>query len=319
MAPKLLIVNYHYIREQASVRGIFNVTPEFFVSQLDAIYNNGFEFVALEDIHRAIRASSLLGLPHKACLITFDDGLLESYELGLSILDRKGIPGVFYLSSLTLDQRVVLDVHKLHYIQTVFSSDEILSLIPTQMRRQLATLDQNVVSAQYIWDDYKTGQLKYLFNFLLKVDVKKELIKQLFNRCVKNEADFAASLYMTKDQIFELSRRGYLGSHGREHLPLATLSKALLSEEVAGSKKAITEFCGRTVESIAYPYGGESAINENVIKEVALHGFVSGVTMIRGMNIGWDMLNNPLCLKRFDTNDVFGGKSEHLYKEYFNE
>lgn len=319
MAFKLLIVNYHYIREQAPVRGVFNVTPEFFVSQLDAIYNNGFEFISLEDINRAVRSQSLVGLPNKACLITFDDGLRESYELGLSILDRKGIPGAFYISSLTLEQRVVLDVHKLHHIQTVFNSNEILSLIPTQIRRLMATIDQNVVSAQYVWDDFETGQLKYLFNFLLDLDVKNELIAQLFKQCVNNEADFAAGLYMTKGQIIELSQRGYAGSHGHEHLPLSTLSKARLIEEVAGSKKAITEFSGHTIESIAYPYGGESAINEKVIEEVEQQEFVTGLTMIRGMNIEWDMINKPLCLKRFDTNDIYGGKSEHLYKEYFNE
>ena len=319
MASKLLIVNYHYIREQAPVRGIYNVTPEFFASQLDAIHSNGFTFIALEDIHRAIRTRSLAGLPPKACLITFDDGLRESYELGLSVMDRKGIPGAFYLSSQTLDHQVVLDVHKFHHVQALLTNDDILGLIPTLLRERLDTVDRNVVTAQYIWDDNETGRLKYLFNFLLGAAEKDELIRQLFVRCVDVEADFAAGLYMTEDQIFELSRRGYLGSHGCTHLPLATLPKAKIADEVAGSKNAIATFCGRTVDAISYPYGGESAINDDVIDEVARNGFVSGVTMIRGMNSGFEIIDNPLRLRRFDTNDVFGGKSEHMYKEYFHD
>lgn len=319
MAPKLLIVNYHYIREQAPVRGIYNITPEFFASQLDAIYANGFTFIALEDIHRAIRTRSLACLPPKACLITFDDGLRESYELGLSVMDRKGIPGAFYLSSLTLDYQVVLDVHKFHYVQAFLTNYDILGLIPPLIRDRLDTVDSNVVAAQYIWDDHETGQLKYLFNFLLGATEKEELIRQLFDRCVDIEADFAADLYMTEEQIVELSRRGYLGSHGCMHLPLAMLPKAQIADEVAGSKSALATFCGRTVEAISYPYGGESSINDDVIDEVARNGFISGVTMIRGMNNGSEIIDNPLRLRRFDTNDVFGGKSERTYKEYFHE
>lgn len=319
MAPELLIVNYHYIREQQPVRGIYNVTPEFFADQLDAIHANGFNFVALEDVHRAICSRSLAGLPPKACLITFDDGLRESYELGLSIMDRKGIPGAFYLSSLTLDRQVVLDVHKFHHVQAFLSNDDIHEQIPPPIWQRLDTIDRAVVTAQYNWDDYETGLLKYLFNFLLGADEKDELIRQMFVRCVDNEADFAAGLYMTKEQVRELSRRGYLGSHGRMHLPLAALPRAQIADEVAGSKGAIAAFCGRPVDAISYPYGGDSAVNDDVIYEAARNGFVSGVTMIRGINFAADIINNPLRLRRFDTNDVFGGKSEHLYKEYFHD
>jgi peptidoglycan/xylan/chitin deacetylase (PgdA/CDA1 family) len=319
MEPKLLIVNYHYIREQAPVRGIYNVTPEFFSSQLDAIYANGFNFVALEDIHRAMRNRSLAGLPHKACLITFDDGLRESYELGLSIMDRKGIPGAFFLSSMTLDRRVVLDVHKFHYVQAFLSNEDIFKLIPLPMRRRLDTVARAVVAAQYIWDDYETGRLKYLFNFLLGATEKEELIRQLFVRCVEVESDFSASLYMTEEQVCQLSKRGYLGSHGQVHLPLATLSKAQIADEISGSRDAIAAFCGCRVDAISYPYGGESAINDDVIDEAGRNGFTSGVTMIRGINRGMEIIDNPLRLRRFDTNDVFGGKSEHMYKEYFCE
>ncbi|HEY3432218.1 MAG TPA: polysaccharide deacetylase family protein [Rhodocyclaceae bacterium] len=319
MVTELLIVNYHYIREQAPVRGIYNVTPEFFAGQLDAIHGNGFNFIALEDIHRAMRTRSLVGLPSKACLVTFDDGLRESYELGLSIMDRMGIPGAFYLSSLTLDRQVVLDVHKFHHVQAFLSNDDILGLIPQSIRQRLDAVDREVIAAQYTWDDYETGRLKYLFNFLLGAAEKDELISQLFALCVDVEADFAADLYMTEKQVDELSRRGYLGSHGRMHLPLATLPRAQIADEVAGSKNAITAFCGRTVDAISYPYGGETAISNDVICEAARNGFVSGVTMIRGMNAGSEIIDNPLRLRRFDTNDVFGGKSEHMYKRYFHE
>jgi peptidoglycan/xylan/chitin deacetylase (PgdA/CDA1 family) len=111
MDLKLLIVNYHYIREVLPPRGIYNITPDAFEKQLEAIHHNGFHFISLEDIQIAVREKSAQSLNKKSCLVTFDDGLRESYELGLSILDRKGIPGAFYISSSTIGHGKVLDVH----------------------------------------------------------------------------------------------------------------------------------------------------------------------------------------------------------------
>jgi hypothetical protein len=56
-----------------------------------------------------------------------------------------------------------------------------------------------------------------------------------------------------------------------------------------------------------------------VFSESRQQGFVSGMTMIRGLNTEHDLINGGLRLKRFDTNDVFGGKSEAIYRGYFND
>ena len=319
MAFKLLIVNYHYIRDQAPVRGIYNVTPSFFSDQLDAISAAGFNFISLDDLHRAIALHSLQFLPPKACLITFDDGLRESYELGLAVMDSKGIPGAFYLSSMTLSRKHVLDVHKFHHIQAFLSNEDILGQIPQAIEKRLNVVDETKISSQYIWDDRETARVKYLFNFLLEEDERAALICELFEGCVHSEADFALDLYMTSDQVRELSLRSYLGSHGRLHVPLASLPPHKISEEIVASKQEIEAFCGTSIESISYPYGMETAINDHVLNEAECNSFLTGMTMIRGLNTGYDILLNPLSLRRFDTNDVFGGKTECMHRDYFYE
>ena len=55
MDLKILIVNYHYIHESRSHRGIYNITPVEFEKQLGAIHSSGYHFVSLEALHNAIK------------------------------------------------------------------------------------------------------------------------------------------------------------------------------------------------------------------------------------------------------------------------
>ena len=319
MNTKLLIVNYHYIREQWPDRGINGVSPNFFSSQLDAIHANGFDFVSLQDINSAIVNRSLSALPQKSCLITFDDGLKESYEIGLPIMDKKGIPGAFYVCSGAIQRKILLDVHKFHIILSTLSNETIFSLLPTNLSRRLDTVTSDYIVNQYIWDDYDTGCLKYLFNFLLSDAERKEILVRLFEYCQNSDRRFIENFYMSVDQIQSLSQRGYLGSHGHMHVPLATLPKPEIEYEITNSRKILFDFTRSNVNSISYPYGSDSAINEDVINTVLSAGLISGLTMTRGINIGQDIIDNPLRLKRLDTNDIYGGKSESKYQEYLRD
>lgn len=318
-AFKLIIVNYHYIRETAAVRGIYNITPEAFSRQIESIHAAGFHFVSLDDLHTAIREGDCQRLGQKACLITFDDGLRESYELGLSILDSKGIPGAFYVCAATLGKESVLDVHKFHYIQSELSSHDIVNHLSPHLRSRVGKVADAVVKAQYVWDDFSTAKLKYLINFLLNPEERQAVVQSMFDQCVSSESVFAEKLYMTHAQIQDLAKRDFLGGHGNMHIPLAGLSAEALRQEIANSKSALDKVSGGCAESISYPYGGETAISEDVFCESRRQGFVSGMSMIRGLNTEHDLINGGMRLKRFDTNDVYGGKSEAIYRGCFND
>ena len=50
----LLVVNYHYIRDKIPHTGIHPITPSFFKKQLELISTNGYKFVSVDDINKAI-------------------------------------------------------------------------------------------------------------------------------------------------------------------------------------------------------------------------------------------------------------------------
>ena len=88
MSKKLLIVNYHYFREETLKKGIYPVTQKKFESDID-ILSRKFKFT---DIDNALYENK------DSVLITFDDGL-EEQMIAYDILYKKGINGIFFVST----------------------------------------------------------------------------------------------------------------------------------------------------------------------------------------------------------------------------
>ena len=124
---------------------------------------------------------------------------------------------------------------------------------------------------------------------------------------------------MNNSQLRNLSQRKYLGSHCHSHLPLAELNISDIKYELTHSKKIIENLCNCKITSVSYPYGVAQAINDSVIRIAKEAGYISGLTMNRALNSQIELTKSPLQLSRFDTNDVFGGKSFKMYEDYFNE
>lgn len=59
---------------------------------------------------------------------------------------------------------------------------------------------------------------------------------------------------------------------------------------------------GRRVRGISYPYGGDSAVSPEIFAAAKSCGLEYGFTMKRGIDAAKP--DEPLCLKRIDSNDV---------------
>ena len=146
-----------------------------------------------------------------------------------------------------------------------------------------------------------------MLNFILDSDRKDKLIDKLF-RQIADENDFSKKLYMSTEDIKKLDSKGYLGTHGDLHLPLATLSDNDMKKDIEDSLEFLHNSCGvKKIRSISYPYGGPKAVSLKVAEISKSFGFDFGLTMFRGINEIKDF-NSPLLLKRVDTNDAPGGK-----------
>jgi len=311
MAVKLLVCNYHYIRDVIPRRGIHPITPSFFEDQLDLIHSNGYEFISLHSLNENIKNSNSENLPKKSCLITFDDGLRESYDIGFSIMSKKGIPGAFFIISDAIHNRKLLDVHKIHYLRSVISDEDILNYFPSLGCNEFSQLDDSVFLSVYHYDDYRAAKVKYILNFS-----KRAFVDMLFDHFISDdEGKLAEDLYMTKEQMLDLHSLGFLGTHSDQHLPLATLSKDDIYNDIKCSIQKIENSFGGIVDSISYPYGDSSSVSDDVISACSDVGLTSGFTMTRGINDFNDIIRSPFMIKRMDTNDIFNGRHASTYDE----
>ncbi|MEZ4774553.1 MAG: polysaccharide deacetylase family protein [Bacteroidia bacterium] len=305
----LIAINYHYIRDsfEAPFPAIFGQTPEEFENQLRTLGQQG-EFVGQEDIlNHLVHGKSL---PEKSVLITFDDGLKEQYTRALPILERLGIPVVFYANARPLVEPRVLNVHKIHLLRSQVAPEELTQKIVEAIEKQQIAVDTQKLESQatltYRYDSEDNARIKYLLNFVLDFREREILMDDLFRQYFgEAEAAIHQNLYMDAAEIREVAEKGYLGCHSYEHLPVGLLGKNALQKDISLSKTILEQAAGKPVYSFSYPYGSAEAC-QNVKNTLRQNHFQFAFTMERAIN---HQIGDPFYLSRFDTNDVPLGKS----------
>ena len=107
----LTVVMYHYVRDRARNRypGLKVRSVEEFDGQLDYITRH----YRVCDTRAVLAAARGEGpLPPNACLLTFDDGLLDHFTTVFPRLVERGLPGSFYVPVAAVESRRGLGTHK---------------------------------------------------------------------------------------------------------------------------------------------------------------------------------------------------------------
>ncbi len=256
-------------------------------------------------------------LPPKAILITFDDGLKEQYELGVPIMDRLGIPGLFFVNTYNITEQKVSLAHKIHLLlaHTPFEEykKEVCDRAMTLFNKSLEVVSIQHAIIHYCYDTKERAIFKYFVNYHLSHDEQEKIINGLF-AAKFNEPELAESLYMSAEQLRELSLRGLLGTHSHRHIPLGVCDHAYSFKDIKTSIDILNNITGKVPVSISYPYGSYEATGTQALEACKDLGLQLGFTMERAFNPD---LNDPLALARFDCNDLPGGKHPLFNKETF--
>lgn len=310
----LLVVVYHYSHPSGQYKypGIHPVPPEMLDEQLDEIGRH-FEFIDGPQLLKAIKGAA--PLPHRACLVTFDDGLKDHFQYVPAVLEKKGIRGVFFVPTQPLLSGKALDVHKLHWLRATRPQGDFIRSLETIAERfsiplELKPHDEMNAARQYLYDEPAVQKIKYLLNHVLSSTDSARLVDTLFQEEVDEEA-FCRDFYMNRNEIAELAQVHMIGSHACSHVPLTTLSGPVLNDELTYSKANLKALLGdsQEIEMISYPYGGPTTISPPVLGQVRKAGYVAGFTTEPSLNMS---LNEPLVLARVDTYDAIGGVSPRL-------
>lgn len=313
-----LVVNYHYISERENEYpsgGIYPVSVSRFKEQINKI-SELFEFVGQDDVLAAL--DNKKSLSEYSCLITFDDGLKCQYQKALPILDHLKIPALFFINGIIYQKKgKVLLANKVHWCQAQLGPKKFLERIgfyykkvfkkPFDLRR--FDISPESIRKQYKYSDLETAKLKIILNHFLGGKMGKRIVDPIFKELVKNEKEFSQSLYLSQQEIKELYRRSYLGTHGYSHKSFARMKKSEVIKDITDSFKIMSRITGEKkpkIFSISYPRAGKPKIPpKEFIRLLGLNSLKLGFTGDRAFNKN---LDSPFFLARFDANDVPGGK-----------
>jgi peptidoglycan/xylan/chitin deacetylase (PgdA/CDA1 family) len=301
----LIAVNYHYVRPSfdAPYPGIHGATVAEFERQLLALSRQA-QFVGPDQVRAAVQGESRL--PSRSVLVTFDDGLREQYDHALPVLQRLGIPALFFVNTGPILDGTVSLVHKLHLCRAMVSPPELVALLRrhTQghsLERYLAPVTAAAV-AQYRYDTPEAAQLKYALNFLLPRGDREALIAACFDEVFAGqESTISRTLYMDVDQLRGLSALGSVGSHGHEHLPLGLLPIREAEATMAASTFWLNAWTGHEPFALSYPYGSRDACSGAVATAAGELGIDFAFTMERAGNPD---LTAPRLLARYSASDL---------------
>ncbi len=304
----LIVVAYHYVRPRFDFPcpGIHGITPSILDAQLRLLGGRG-QFVSVEMVRAAVGGGA--PLPDHALLITFDDGLREQVDYALPVLDRLGIPAVFFVNTEPIATRTLSTVHKIHMLRAQTPLAALSALLRTEVPRQgldpAFASEPAAAAAAYPWDPSDAAQLKYFLNHQLAPDARDALVAPCFRRVFGDEeAVISHDFYMDVDQLRALSARGYLGTHGDRHLSLGRLSRAAVQDNVGTSMDRLAAWTGARPFALSYPFGTFESSTVEAGAGAAAAGVEVAFTMERAANLD---LDRPLHLARFDCNDLPGG------------
>lgn len=300
----LTVSNYHYIRKNFNAKypSIFGITPDGYRKQLMLLKNQG-DFI--EPNYLVENLKEVLESKDNYFLITFDDGLKEQFENALPILDELNFPAIFFINSINHVEKKVSLAHKIHLVRSVISTEVLFENLVKDTNRSLNQQEVHHAHQFYRFDNHQSAKLKYFLNVLLDSTAQEKFINGIFTKNF-DENEVLENLYMDTDEIQQLIKRGFIGSHTHTHLPLGIYGKETITHELETTKKYLENIGGVAIKYVSYPYGTREAATEEVGELAKQVGYKIGFTTKPGLNNG---LNNPLLLNRFDCNDLIGGKN----------
>lgn len=311
---KVTIVMYHYVRDLKNSRypKIRGLDYEMFLQQMDYIVNH-YTVIPMEQLLEAYEKNDFDRLPDNACLLTFDDGYIDHYEVVYPVLKRLGIQGAFFPNAMAVKEHRLLTVNRIHFILAKAEEqgrmEELVQDCFLEMNRYRETgveLEENEAIYERIgvpnrWDTGEVIFVKRLLQSELPEEMRNQIAKRLFYKYVGVEEEvFARELYMNMEQIRCMKENGmFFGIHGYDHYWLGKLEPDQMKQDVKKARDFFDGIIDVNNWVMNYPYGNYS---DEVIRYVESQGCRLGITVeARVAEPGAD---NRFALPRLDTNDL---------------
>lgn len=275
----LTVVMYHYVRDPGdrceAGTGIPGLGVAQFEAQVDRLARE-HAMIAWPDLRDFLVDQK--PLPASACLLTFDDGLLDHFHNVFPILHARGLSGLFFALAREDDEPLTL-AHQIHFLLPVLTCQGVRDAVwnwlsPDQQER--FGLAEDRYRARFNSGSPEDPTL--ILKSVLQRDFADEalpILSGLFERYIGDEAATARDYYLSRAQIATMVAGGmHFGGHSRSHPWFDWIGTAAQAREIAASAEWLRDIAAGPW-AFAYPYGGFNARSPGLLQA---HGFAAGLT-----------------------------------------
>jgi len=221
----LAVLAYHDIRDR-----------ERFAWQLDHL-RRAASPVGVDDVIQAAEGGA--GLPHRAVLVTFDDGHRDVLEVAMPLLRERNMPAAAFV------------VGGLIGTETPHWWTEVKALVQAGGRSPaVAGLSQGdaVRALKHVANDVRLGALDEL------------------RRTASRPAPAVRQL--TGSELVRLESDGVaIGNHSLTHPCLTTCDNETVQAEIRGGQEILSAAVGHEIDAFAYPDGGRDERVSRIVRE----------------------------------------------------
>lgn len=262
----MLNVMYHYVRPFDYAYPYLNsLDLNVFKRQLD-YFERKYGFLSQQEYKDAVSE----GENPTGVVLTFDDGLKDHVRYVAPELKKRGLWGIFYVSTGVYHSNVLLGVHRVHCLKAKFGAALILKEIIKDIDESkldhdlIDEFDKEIYQGLGYEEDEK--KLRRLFNFYIKYEYRDEILDRLMHKFF-DEDELFKKFYMSEIDIEDLIlSKNIVGSHTVSHKVLSRLSYKEQFTEIKDSFSFLNRILPQNYRSFCYPYGHSSSYNCDTIK-----------------------------------------------------
>ena len=296
---------FHWVREVVGTP--FPYLPVLTPDRFDKVLNK------LADNYRPISAGTLVDflaggaqLPPRPCLLTFDDGFLEHFQLVLPRLQARGWSACFYPLASASWRGELPQVHQTQLILGSRPAGQLLETLGGMLKQCPGSYSLEAARAclpqgTSRWDGPERSLLKWVFRGYLPPRLREQVLGELFQKLLGPPEDLAPSIYMNWEHMEQMLAGGmHLGGHSLSHPHLAGLDEQLQRREIEASLAMLDRLGARDdFWSFSYPYGS----NDDTTRAILADYGCSFALTTRPVSSRQDS-RQPLALRRLDVNDL---------------
>lgn len=275
----VLVLNYHRIGDAAGSlfdRGLWSATSEAFSDQLRFLKSH-VEIISPDQLAIAVRSRR-----GRYCLLTFDDGYRDNFEIAFPLLKAAGVTATFFVVT------GFLDAPKVPWW------DEISWMVRTSRQNRLDLPEWLPGAVSLDQSDREAAVRQLLRRYK---DMPAESTERYLDSLAeaagtgRSGAEMGRNLFMDWEMVRQMRDGGMtIGGHTRNHPILARATPQQQREEILGCGRRLAEVLGEPMRYFSYPVGGRRAfdsVTRDCLREASVRFAFSYYGGCRGFS-DWD-------------------------------